>query len=83
MVKRAYTDIEIDVQDRDHALDGLKYVRAALFDDDGNSRPHTSGVYFQDIPVDYKTGVTTLNSTEASGVASCQISFTSILVPVV
>lgn len=64
-VKKANTDIDIDFQDPKKALEGLNYVRAVLMDDDGNTRPHVSGVYFQNIPYDPITGMCTINSTDA------------------
>lgn len=47
------TDIDIDFMDRKRALDGLPHVAARL----GDGRRHSSGVYFQDIPVDPQDGV--------------------------
>ena len=65
MIKRADTDIDIDFQSPKKALEGLKYIRAGLFDDDGNVRPHNSGVYFQDIPYDSYTGLSNVDNSEA------------------
>ena len=65
MVIKADTDIDIDFQDRDKALEGLDYVQAALISDDGLVRPHNVGVYFQDIPYDPTTGLANIDTSEA------------------
>lgn len=65
MVRRADTDIDIDFQDRSKALEGLSYIQAANIDDDGVVRPHTVGIYFQDIPYDPMTHLSTLDTSEA------------------
>jgi len=65
MVRRADTDLDIDFQDRDKALEGLFYRQAANIGDDGVVRPHTVGVYFQDIPYDPITQLSTLDTSEA------------------
>lgn len=65
MVRRADTDIDIDFQDRDKALEGLSFIQAANIDDNGLVRPHTVGVYFQNIPYDPTTSLCTLDTSEA------------------
>lgn len=49
-------DVDIDVQDRAKALEGHRFVRASLLEK-GELRPHNTGVYFQDVPVDPITGL--------------------------
>jgi hypothetical protein len=56
------TDIDLDFADRTHALAGLPHVPAML---PGN-RPHASGVYFQDIPVNPLTGMASIDHDEAA-----------------
>lgn len=46
------TDIDIDLGNRDLALDQLKHVTASMIRTDGNLVKHNSGVYFTDIPHD-------------------------------
>lgn len=75
VVRKADTDIDIDFQDPGAALEGLEYIRAILIDDDGNMRPHTSGVYFQDIPVDPITNMCTIDSKEAEDRGYFKIDF--------
>ncbi len=65
MVIKADTDIDIDFQDRDKALEGLIYTQAALISDDGVIRPHTVGVYFQDVPIDPITKLANIDISEA------------------
>ncbi len=65
MIRKADTDIDIDFTDRDRALEGLSYIQAANISDDGIVRPHTVGVYFQDIPYDPMTSLSTLDTSEA------------------
>ena len=75
IIRKADTDIDIDFQDPSAALEGLDYVRAILIDDDGNVRPHTSGIYFQDIPVDPITNMCTIDSKEAEDRGYFKIDF--------
>ena len=64
-IRKADTDIDIDFQDPKKALEGLDHIRAVIIDDDGNTRPHQSGVFFQDVPHDPITGFCTINNDEA------------------
>ena len=52
------TDIDIDVFDRDKVISKARCVRAAMYKD-GKLSNHTSGVYFQNIPRDPFTNVST------------------------
>lgn len=71
-------DIDIDFPDRNLALRGLDYVRAAIIDDEGNVRPHNVGVYFQDIPNDPITGLTTINTDEAESRGYFKVDFLNV-----
>lgn len=64
-IKRADTDIDIDFQNPKKALEGLDHIRASMFDDEGNSRAHQSGIFFQCIPYDPVTGLCTITNDEA------------------
>jgi hypothetical protein len=59
------TDIDIDFIDRAAALDGLRHVAAVIHQQDGRAQ-HTSGVYFQDIPVDPLDGMAAWDFREAA-----------------
>ena len=71
-------DIDIDFSDRNLALGGLDYVQAAIIDDEGNVRPHNVGVYFQDIPSDPITGLTTINTDEAESRGYFKVDFLNV-----
>lgn len=51
-------DIDLDVRDRDAALAVFpEAIRASQIDNKGNLVPHKTGVYFQDVPRDFQTGL--------------------------
>ena len=54
-------DIDIDVKDRNEALRELDYICASIMEKDGTSRPHNTGIYFQEIPHDPRTGLSTID----------------------
>lgn len=58
------TDIDIDVADRDVALDEILHIPASMVKD-GQLRRHNVGVYFQQIPVDPLTGLASIEYREA------------------
>ena len=62
---KADTDVDIDVQNREKALAGLKYTQAVTISDDGLIRPHNVGVYFQEVPNDPITGMASISTNEA------------------
>lgn len=57
-------DIDIDLQNRDEALNGLDHTKASL-NREGALVPHTTGVYFQDIPCDPFLDVASIDSSTA------------------
>ncbi len=57
------TDIDIDLADRDYALEIIKHVPALQKDD---VTRHATGVYFQNIPADPITGISTLGNKRAA-----------------
>jgi hypothetical protein len=59
-------DIDIDVLDRSIILAGLNYVPASMAMD-GDLKKHPTGVFFQSIPVDPKTGLAVFPSGKKSG----------------
>lgn len=68
------TDVDIDVLDRDAALAGLKY-RVARINRDDTYTKHNTGVYFQDIPYDPMTGLTTIDYKRAEELGYMKIDF--------
>jgi hypothetical protein len=69
------TDIDIDFADRDHALDGLRYVSAMQQNGMGQKVRHNVGVYFQDAPVDPLTGLCSFDYEEAGNLGYFKIDF--------
>jgi len=57
-------DIDIDVYDRDKALSIVKH-HLAMMDKNGEKVKHNTGVYFQDIPFDPFTNISTIEYKEA------------------
>lgn len=61
---KTVTDIDIDLPDREKALEGLLHVPASRVDN-GDLKKHNVGVYFQDVPVDPLTGLCSVPYKEA------------------
>lgn len=78
MVIKADTDIDIDFTDREKALEGLKFIKASLFDDEGRMRPHNTGVFFQNIPHDPITGLASLSTKEAENRGYFKVDFLNV-----
>lgn len=57
-------DIDIDVSDREKVLENLMHTRASRIHND-NLKPHNVGIYFQNIPKDPLTGISTIPYKEA------------------
>ncbi len=53
---KTVTDIDIDLADRDKALEDLLHIPASRLERD-DLKKHVVGVYFQDVPVDPLTGL--------------------------
>lgn len=65
-MNRELPDVDVDVRDRPHALAGSNYVRASLLQD-GDLRPHNTGVFYQNIPVDPVSGLASFYSGKKGG----------------
>lgn len=59
-MRKVNTDIDIDLDDRNTLLDTLPHIMARIDREDGYVK-HNTGVYFQDIPFDPITNMTTLD----------------------
>jgi hypothetical protein len=59
------TDIDIDFPDRDRALSNLVHVAASMVQR-GQSVRHPTGVYFQNVPTDPITGLSSFNYEQAA-----------------
>lgn len=73
------TDIDIDFADRDHALQGLKYVPAMQIDQFGKKSRHNVGVYFQDAPVDPLTGLCAFDYNATGDLGYFKIDFLNVV----
>lgn len=62
----ALPDIDIDVIDRSEALKPFSYIDASMLSDD-ELKKHPTGVFFQDVPIDTKTGLAAFSSGAKSG----------------
>jgi hypothetical protein len=60
-MKKVTTDVDIDVFGRDKILEGLECIFGRIDRPDGSVDKHPSGVYFQNIPRDPTTNVSTLD----------------------
>jgi len=50
-------DVDLDMPDREALLDAINHIRASQFVDSKNDIvPHNTGIYLQDIPVDFDSG---------------------------
>lgn len=56
MSKFEIPDVDLDVKDRDRAVQLFDSITASQLDQHGNLTRHKSGLYFQNIPVDPITG---------------------------
>tara|TARA_B100000745_G_scaffold299291_1_gene249793 strand:+ start:819 stop:1424 length:606 start_codon:yes stop_codon:yes gene_type:complete len=59
-------DIDLDVKDRNEALSDLTYVKASMFQNK-ELRRHPTGIFFQRIPTDPKTGLAAFPSGAKAG----------------
>lgn len=72
------TDVDIDVYDRDMALEGLEHVRASIIRDDGSVEKHNTGVYFQPIPKDPLTNRALIDHKDAEERGYFKIDFLNV-----
>lgn len=71
---RASTDIDIDFYNRSVALKDIEHYKASMLQNN-ELREHPSGVYFQEIPIDPKTELASLEYKEAEDVGFFKIDF--------
>jgi DNA polymerase III alpha subunit len=58
-------DIDIDFADRSHALEKVKYITAAIKDENGTFKKHNTGIYCTAIPYNPFTGLANIDYKEA------------------
>lgn len=76
--RKVQTDVDIDVYGRDEILDGIEHICARL--DQGNRKreKHPSGVYFQNIPRDPTTNISTIDYKVAGEYGYFKIDFLNV-----
>lgn len=74
MKGRINFDIDIDFYNRDDALRDLSYVGAAIINESKTSK-HNTGVYFQDIPRDPATNLSTIDYKPAEELGYFKVDF--------
>lgn len=70
----AKTDIDIDFIDRDDILKFIRHIPASTRQDNVMKK-HNSGVYFQEIPYDQRTGIASIDFREAEDRGYFKIDF--------
>jgi len=70
-------DIDIDLLDRDKALDIIRHVPASIWKDNKITK-HNTGVYAQDIPVDPVSGLASLDYEVADKLGYFKIDFLNV-----
>ena len=77
-MKKVTTDVDIDVFGREKILDGLECVFGRIDRSDGKFEKHNTGVYFQNIPRDPTTNVSTLDHRIAKDYGYFKIDFLNV-----
>jgi len=71
------TDIDIDFFDRSAALEVIPHVIASRIEN-GQVRPHSTGIYVTDIPTDYTTNQSTIDYKDAAARGYFKIDFLNV-----
>lgn len=77
-MKKVSTDVDIDVFGRDKILDGLECIFGRIDRPDGKFEKHNTGVFFQNIPRDPTTNVSTLDHRIAKDYGYFKIDFLNV-----
>lgn len=78
MTRKVDTDVDIDVSDRDSVIASLNCILGRIDRPDGSVDRHPTGVYFQDIPVDPFTGISTMDYRIAKDYGYFKIDFLNV-----
>lgn len=78
MSKKVSTDVDIDVFGRDNILDGIECIFGRIDRPDGRVEKHPTGVYFQNIPRDPVTNMSTLDHRIANDYGYFKIDFLNV-----
>lgn len=77
-MKKVQTDVDIDVFGRDEILQGIECIFGRIDRPDGKVDKHNTGVYFQNIPRDPTTNVSTLDHRIAKDYGYFKIDFLNV-----
>lgn len=78
MTRKVETDVDIDVYNRDAIIDSLGCILGRIDRPDGSVDRHPTGVYFQDIPVDPFTRMSTIDYRIAKDYGYFKIDFLNV-----
>jgi len=78
MARKVSTDVDLDVFNRDKILEGLECVFGRIDRDGDNFEKHNTGVYFQNIPRDPTTNISTLDHRIAKDYGYFKIDFLNV-----
>jgi DNA polymerase III alpha subunit len=77
-MKKVTTDVDLDVFNRDKILEGLPGVYGRIDREGGKFEKHLTGVYFQNIPRDPVTNISTVDHKVASDYGYFKIDFLNV-----
>ncbi len=77
-MKKVTTDVDIDVFGRENILEGLEYISGRIDRGEDKYEKHKTGVYFQNIPRDPVTNVSTLDHRIANDYGYFKIDFLNV-----
>ena len=77
-MKRVETDVDIDVFNREKILDGLECIYGRIDREAGKFEKHPTGVYFQNIPRDPTTNISTVDHKFANEYGYFKIDFLNV-----
>lgn len=78
MSKRVDTDVDIDVSNRDIVLQGLECIYGRIDRPENKCEKHPTGVYFQNVPRDPTTNMSTLDHRIANEYGYFKIDFLNV-----
>lgn len=77
-MKRIDTDVDVDVFGRDNILQGIECIFGRIDRPDGKVDKHNTGVYFQNIPRDPTTNISTLDHRIAKDYGYFKVDFLNV-----
>jgi hypothetical protein len=78
MSRKVTTDVDIDVFGRENIIAGFEHIAARIDRPDGSTERHPTGVYFQNIPRDPVTNMSTLDHKLAGEYGYFKIDFLNV-----